>query len=283
MPTSARSPSPAPPLSLRSQTANTAEMYDSSNILRLDAFKAANLVIENEWHIVICELCGYGLKPKVIYQHVQGHSRRRLLPKDVDLENLLKSNKISTIPMRPLDPIRPIGCIPVVDGFKCVVPGCSYATRSTESGRTNHSAKVHKDLAPKDRHFTGCKVQQVIARVYWAVDTRQATLQDHGDDVIALLNSIETSDKNDAEVQIPLSENRRLMTPLLSAFQWGDIIDSLESTHDAARLGDSSLGEADSEYWSRLRSLNQKYFGCIRPQVPQLDATIRCWINTPEG
>jgi hypothetical protein len=250
----------------------------ATGLIRPDEFAQAQLAIEPDWHITVCEACGYAVPRSHIRNHyAQGHNRSKILPGTLD-EILDKENVIERAE-HPMTLVRPLQSIPIHHGFRCLVPDCGYATRQKNTALTDHVYKIHKGHG--EQVLEHCNVQCVYRSPveYWAVEPNYSSFAGGKEHIIPLLEEIKQADRDGLHTGvIEVPENVRHVTPFLSTFKWAKIVEGKE----AAELIELVTIKKEDQ-WASLSGGSSDYFAALEDVMDGFNPIALQWINSPKG
>ena len=201
----------------------------AADLIRPDEFAQAQLAIEPNWCITICEACGYAVPRSHIHSHyVDGHDRSKILPGTLD--EILDEENVIERAERPMTLVAPLQSIPIHHGFRCLVPDCGYATRRENTALTDHVYKIHKGHG--EQVLEHCNVQCVYRSPveYWAVEPNYSSFAGGKEHIIPFLEEIKQADRDGlctGVIEVP--ENVWHVTPFLSTFKWAKIVEGKEA------------------------------------------------------
>ena len=251
----------------------------AADLIRPDEFAQAQLAIEPNWHITICEACGYAVPRSHIRNHyAQGHDRSKILPGTLD--EILDEENVIERAERPMTLVAPLQSIPIHHGFRCLVPDCGYATRQKNTALTDHVYKIHKGHG--EQVLEHCNVQCVYRSPveYWAVEPNYSSFAGGKEHIIPLLEEIKQADRDGlctGVIEVP--ENVRHVTPFLSTFKWAKIVEGKE----AAELIELVTIKKKEDRWASLCGGSSDYFAALEDVMDGFNPIALQWINSPKG
>ena len=251
----------------------------AADLIRPDDFAQAQLAIEPDWCITICEACGYAVPRSHIHSHyVEGHNRSKILPGTLD--DILDEENVIERAEHPTTLVRPLQSIPIHHGFCCLVPDCGYATRLKNTALTDHVYKIHKGHGEKVLEH--CNVQCVYRSPveYWAVEPNYSSFAGGKEHLIPLLEEIKKADCDGlctGVIEVP--QDVRHVTPFLSTFKWAKIVEGKE----AAELIELVTIKKKEDRWASLCGGSSDYFAALEDVMDGFNPIALQWINSPKG
>jgi hypothetical protein len=261
------------------QLATKEPTLHATDLIHPDDFEQAQLAIEPDWHITICEGCGYAVPCSMIHSHyVEGHNRSKILPKTLD--DILDEENVIERAERSMTLVAPLQSIPIYHGVCCLVPGCGYVTHQKSTALTNHVYMKHKGLGESVlKHYNvQCVYRSPIE--YWAVEPNYSSFSGGKEHLLPLLEQIKETDcegLGTGVIEVP--QNVHHVTPFLSTFKWAKIVEGKE----AAELIQLVTVNKKEDQWASLSGGNSAYFSALEDVMDGFNPIALQWINSPKG
>jgi hypothetical protein len=246
-------------------------------------FEEIQLGIDEDHHLVICLGHEYAIQRENIVSHFENlHGGKKQLPSE--LEDILDQYQVPPTVKHPGKPVAPVPGIPIIPGFFCTAPECTYTCTSKPSGLHNHAYVLHKGLDAPSRLLQPCEVQHVFKSApvqVWHVNSALSSQSANEEDVNAIIEAMMAEDMqafNDGLVHMP--SNARELSPFFTKFNWLTIVD--DKSH--RELTDFvQLPEKEGGLLSALPKRIEQFFAHWKQMVQHCSPTIRKWVNTNKG
>lgn len=239
---------------------------------------ALNLVVNAEFHMLVCQLCKEAIATPAAKAHiVNKHSE--LLSK-FTLEHF--QTVVSELQLTPLLPTNISGPRSIVHGLTVcdalACPHCPMVMTKSKHMREHH-IKHHQDQ-PIPNAWRSCKAQRMkpegagSQRTFWEITS---TTTNSNDAMIEEL--MKNLNKELENIQVPVDQ--RLVTPWLRITHWHEFVAGSGFSTDSLR---QSIGfpQPDEVYCQNLHNIVECYFQQALELIETTDELVLQRINSPD-
>ncbi|KAF9513989.1 hypothetical protein BS47DRAFT_1392880 [Hydnum rufescens UP504] len=264
---------PSPPM-------EGAEIYRGTPMGEMErppVLRNLGLAIDPTYRILVCEACRHGIQRTSVYGHFKHkHPKSRQFPFDID--QVLDELKVAYDVAAPTEIVRPIPSIPVLDGHKCIRPGCPYAAPRLESVKRHH----RKEHGGEAEEIVPCLVQKVLHSPiqFWAVDDLYDVLHLEDEGRKHILDSLMAARSNQQYLETILTpSDARTIPQYLKDWEWVDRIQGCNVKLLNLLVSFPELGQ----FGGALRRHVSKYFEQNKMLLSNTHLLMRRHLNTDEG